>query len=66
MNMMQFAMQMIQNNPRIKNNPQAMNMIDVIQRGDSAQGQKIAENLCHTYGMTREQATQQAKQFFKL
>lgn len=32
----------------------------------SAPNQQIAQNLCNTYGVTPEEAMQQAKQFFKL
>lgn len=63
-NPMQFALNMIQRNPQIANNPRAQDMIKVIQSGDSARGQQLAENLCQTYGVTKEQAMNQAMQFF--
>lgn len=53
-NPMQFALNMIQRNPQIANNPRAQDMIKVIQSGDSARGQQLAENLCQTYGVTDE------------
>lgn len=62
----QLAMNMLSRNPQFQNNPQAKYMMQIIQSGDSVQGQEIAENLCKTYGVTPEQAVQQAKQFFKL
>lgn len=59
-----FAMMLLRQNPNIMNNPQAQHMVSIIQNGDSAQGQQIAENLCKTYGISKEDAIQQAKQFF--
>lgn len=61
-----FAIQLLMNNPRIANNPQAQNYISVIQSGDNAKGAEIANNICQSYGMTPEQGLQQAKQFFRL
>jgi len=52
---------LLSSSPQIQNNPNAKRMIDVIQSGDSIQGAQIADNLCKTYGVTREQATQQAQ-----
>lgn len=66
MNPMQFAMNMIQHNPQIMNNPMAQNYINVIQSGDAQKGQQLAENICKSYGMTPQQALQQAKQFFNI
>lgn len=61
-----LAMTMISNNPQIANNPQAKSMIEVIQSGDAERGQQIAENLCSTYGVSKEDAIKQAKSFFKI
>lgn len=59
-----FAMMLLRQNPNIMNNPQAQHMVSIIQNGDSTQGEQIAENLCKTYGISKEDAIQQAKQFF--
>lgn len=64
--MRSFAMMMIQRNPNIANNPRAQEMISVIQNGDSARGQEIAKNLCNTYGVSEQDAINQAKQFFRI
>ena len=48
-----MAMNLLAKNPAIANNPQAQNYLGVIQNGDSARGQQIAENLCQTYGISR-------------
>lgn len=60
-NPIDFAMNMIRNNPKIANNPQAQSFIDVIQRGDAKQGEEIANNLLQTYGLSKEEALQQIK-----
>lgn len=61
-----FAMAMISRNPQIANNPQAQNMIDVIKTGDSKKGEEIAENLCASYGVNKDDAINQAKKFFNI
>ena len=59
-----FLMNMIQNNPQIANNPQAKEWIKVIQDGDAARGEQIANNLLNSMGMTKDQAKQQISQRF--
>lgn len=63
---MHLAMNLINKNPAIQNNPQAKELIGIIQSGDSARGEQIAMNLCNTYGVTKEQAIDQAKRYFGL
>lgn len=63
---MNFAMAMINKNPAIQNNPQAQELINVIQNNDAARGEQIATNLCNTYGVTKDQAIIQAKKYFGL
>lgn len=62
----QMAMNLISQNPNIANNPNAQEFIKVIQNGDSERGQQIADNLCQSYGMTRDEALKNAKSFFNL
>lgn len=62
----QFALSMLQWNPQLKNNPQAQGLINVIQSGDSEQGERFAENLCKTYGVSKEQALEDARKFFHI
>ena len=64
--LMNFAMAMINKNPAIQNNPQAQELINVIQNNDATRGEQIATNLCNTYGVTKEQAIAQAKKYFGL
>ncbi|UNI72556.1 MAG: hypothetical protein [Chaetfec virus UA24_144] len=66
MDLQQIAMGLIQKNPQIAGNPQAKEFIGVIQSGDAARGEQIANNILKSYGMTKEDALQQAKNFFGL
>ena len=61
-----FALNMINGNPQIANNPNAQEFLNVIRNGDDARGRQIAQNLCNSYGLTTDQAVQQAKRFFGL
>lgn len=66
MNPLDIAMQMIRNNPNIANNPNAQSMLNVLQNGSNEEREQLANNLCQSYGVTPEQAVQQAKSFFKI
>lgn len=55
---------LINNNPKIQNNPQAKEFIDTLQHNDSQKGEQIANNILKTYGLTKEQALAEAKKFF--
>lgn len=66
MDIKDIAINMIRRNPRFANNPQAQNYLQIIQSGNSQQGEQIARNLCQTYGVTPDQAVQQARNFFNL
>lgn len=65
-NIMGFALDMIQRNPALQDNPNAHEMIDAIRSGDAKRGQQIARNLCNTYGVKPEDAIAQAKSFFHM
>lgn len=65
-NLMGFALDMIQRNPALQDNPNAREMIDVIRNGDANRGQQIARNLCDTYGVKPEDAIAQARSFFHM
>lgn len=60
-----LAMNLLASNPAVANNPNAQSMIDVIRRGDAAQGEQIARNICATMGVTPEQAFAQARKMFR-
>ncbi len=62
----QMAMNRISSDPSFRNNPQAKAFVDIMQRGDVAQGQEMAKNLCQSYGVSEQEALQQAKSFFRI
>lgn len=64
--MISFALNLLSQNPNIRSNPQMQNMLRVIQSRDSVRGQQIAENLCNTYGISKEDAISNARNFFHL
>lgn len=62
----QMAMNLIMRNPQVANNPQAQEYLQIIQNGDAEKGQQIADNLCQSFGVSRDDAISQAKRFFGL
>lgn len=52
-----FALKMIEErlSDKQKNSPQIQAMIQAIQNNDAEAGSKLAENICKSYGMTKEQ-----------
>lgn len=64
MNPLQFAMQMMQKNPAIANDPEKQRMLDVLQNGSPQEQEQLARELCQARGITPEQAMQQAQGFF--
>lgn len=62
----QMAMNRFSSDPSFRNNPQAKAFVDIMQRGDIAQGQEMAKNLCQSYGVSEQEALQQAKSFFRI
>ena len=62
--MIQFAMNLINRNPQIANNPMAQELIRIIQNGSEQRGETVAENLCKSYGVTKEEALENARKFF--
>lgn len=63
-NLANFALGLLSQNPQIANNPNAREMIQVIQSGDFQRGQMIARNLCQSNNMTPDEAMRQARGFF--
>lgn len=66
MGLAQMAMNRISSDPNLQKNPQARAFIDIMQRGDIAQGQQMARNLCQSFGVSEQEALQQAKSFFRI
>ena len=50
--------------PDKANSPQVQAIIQAIQNDDHETGQKIAGNLCQSFGVTKEQALQNALNMF--
>lgn len=65
-NIFDFAMMLINNNPQISNNPQAQQMIEAIKNHDNEQGAVLANNICNSYGIDKNQAIDNAKRFFNM
>lgn len=61
-----IALDILSKNPNVANNPRSQEMINVIKSGDNAKGEELARNLCASYGMTPEQAAEDAKRYFGL
>lgn len=57
---------MLKANPAIADNPQAQAYLQVLESGDSKKGEEIANNLLDSFGMTKDQALEKAKAFFRL
>lgn len=57
---------LIANNPAIANNPNVQSYISVIQNNDQTKGEEIANNMCQSMGISREEAVARAKAFFGL
>lgn len=50
----QMAMNRFSSDPSFRNNPQAKAFVDIMQRGDVAQGQQMAKNLCQSFGVSEQ------------
>lgn len=60
-----FARMMIQKNSnKIPNTPWAQAAVNAIMNGDAQVGEQLANNLCQSNGVSKEQALQQAGRFF--
>lgn len=64
-NPMQMMLNKLANDPNIMNDPMRKHMVEVLQSGDAEEGQKIAQNLCETYGVEMQDAAQRARSFFQ-
>lgn len=61
----QMMQQMFQQNPQLANSEQGRNFADIVNRGDMAAGERFAMNMIESFGMTKEQAIQQAQQMMQ-
>lgn len=65
-NLMQNLMMAAMNNPQVKSSPLAQEGLSAIFNNDNKKGEQLANNILASYGMTREQGVEKAKQFFHL
>lgn len=61
-----LARTMLAKNPQAANSPLGKELAGILESGDTARGQEIANNLCQTYGAKKEDAIQKACGFFGL
>lgn len=64
MDLRQFALDMLQRNPQIGQNPNSQAMIQALQSGNNAQGEQLANNILQSYGMSKEDGIKMARRFF--
>lgn len=62
MNPLNLLSMLLKQRPDLTNN----GYVQTIQQNDSQRGEQIANNICASLGMTREQATAKAREFFHL
>lgn len=58
--------ELLNQNPGIKNNQNASEMINCILNNDEKRGVEIANNLLNTYGVSKDDALSMAKKRFHL
>lgn len=62
--MLDQALRSMYQNPTIAQSPLKKSMLDALLNHDAQAGQRIAQNLCQSYGVTEEQAVSQAHRMF--
>lgn len=62
MNPMQLAAQILQMNPTIQENPIGQQFAQILQSGNQKAGEELANNIINSYGLSKDQAIQQASQ----
>lgn len=62
---MQMLMQRAMSDPRLANNPQAQEIVRVLQSGDQQAGEQLAKNYLQSLGISQEDAISQSQQFLK-
>lgn len=51
--------------PNVANSPQGREFIRILNSGDVEAGKNMANNICQSYGVSREEAVNQSVNFFK-
>lgn len=65
-NLMQNLVSAAMNNPQVKNSPLAQEGLGAIFSNDNKKGEQIANNILASYGLTKEQGIEKAKEFFHI
>lgn len=60
-NIMQFAMNNLQNNPQIQGSEMGQNFMNILQTGNVKAGEEMANNILRSYGLSKEEAIRQAQ-----
>lgn len=58
--------QLMQQNPDMRNNANAMAMVNAVMNNDEKAGIELANNILNRFGMTKEQGLEMARQKFGL
>lgn len=66
MDIREFALKMIENNPNVKNNPNSKELIEIIRSNNQERGVQVARNYCQSMGCSEDDAVSKAKGFFGL
>lgn len=56
---------MAERDPRVAGNPVAQNSLNVLKNGTMEQKRQLFDNICRTYGMTEQEAAQDAASFMR-
>ena len=59
------AIELLRKRPEIAGNQRAQEMLKIVQDGDDAKGEELANNLLRNYGMTKQQGIEAAQRFFQ-
>lgn len=63
--LMNFALQMMMKNSNAQNTPMGREFMEILQTGDEQRGIQLANNLCQSYGDSRESAYNKALNYFQ-
>lgn len=62
----QIALNMLQSNKQMAQTPLGQEFMNILQNRDYKRGVELANNLCQTYNTPKDQALQQARNFFHM
>lgn len=62
--LMNFAANMMKQNPRVANTPMGQQFVQILRSGDQNAGMQMADNLLQSAGVSREEGIRQARSMF--